>query len=219
MQEVVSTLLTSKHFYDKDDANPADEIIGGMLKSPLDLVAQTLSFIDYEVPDAIAEGESHYKLFYYNQITKKVFIPSGQELFRPPSVAGFPANYEAPDYDLFWFNTATIISRFDLPNLLLDKKRTTVDFSVANFVKINVDNPADADSLIAELTALLFPEIANAARHDFFLNDILLDGGAMTKEMWEDEWWAFENEQSNGVEDALIPLFKALFWSQEYQNN
>ena len=63
---------------------------------------------------------------------------SGQKPFDPPSVAGFPAIYEAPLYDKFWFNPATIISRYNLGALLLNKNATKVDFKVTTFVEKNV---------------------------------------------------------------------------------
>ena len=87
LAEAISQLLKSKHFYDADDGDSTDEIIGGMIKTPMDLVLQTLSITNYPVPDAIEQGEFHYKNFYYFQIMNKILVASGQDIFRPPSVA------------------------------------------------------------------------------------------------------------------------------------
>ena len=45
MEGCLKILLKSLHFYDMDDLNPNDEIIGGMVKSPLQLsIMRSLSF-------------------------------------------------------------------------------------------------------------------------------------------------------------------------------
>ena len=71
LSDAISQLLKSKHFYDADDGDSTNEIIGGMIKTPIDLVLQTLSITNYPVPDAIERGEFHYKNFYYFQIMNK----------------------------------------------------------------------------------------------------------------------------------------------------
>lgn len=218
--DTITQLLKSKHFYDADDGDANNEIIGGMIKTPMDLVLQTLSITHYPVPDAITSGEAHYKNFYYFQVMNKILVASGQDIFRPPSVAGFPPFYEAPDYDKFWFNSSTIIARYNMADVLLNASQTKTNFYVSNFIRNNIDNPSNAFEMVRELTEIMFPESVSDERLGFFVNDILLDDGSLTPEMWQEEWEHFENTGSRGgVESALIPLFKALTWSQEYQNN
>ncbi len=220
LEPVITQLLKSEHFYDADDSDNTDEIVGGLVKSPLDLVTSVLSTTAYPVPHPITQGEWHYKKFYYNQILDNVMIPAAQDLFRPPSVAGFPPYYESPEFDRFWFNSSTIISRYNLANILLDPALSKATFYVSTFVDANVSNPGDPSVLIDELVDLLFPEPIDASRKSFFLNDILLDNGSETAEMWTDEWINFKNTGSTtGVESALRPLFRALIWSQEFQNH
>ncbi|MDG1805824.1 DUF1800 family protein [Flavicella sp.] len=220
--ETITELLKSQHFYDADDSDNSDEIIGGLIKPPLDLVLQTLSITDYPVPDPITNGEQHYKNFYYFSILNKILVPSGQDVFRPPSVAGFPPTYETPDFDKFWFNSSTIISRYNMADNLLDSGSTKTNFYVSTFVRENVSNPSNPTLLVDELTDLMFPESVGPDRRDYFVNDILLDNGSLTAEMWADEWTTYMNSgysNTSGVEAALIPLFEALTWSQEFQNN
>ena len=191
-----------------------------MIKTPMDLVLQTLSITNYPVPDAIERGEAHYKNFYYFQIMNKILVASGQDIFRPPSVAGFPPFYEAPDYDKFWFNSSTIIARYNMASVLLNSGQTKTNFYVSDFVKEQISNPFDAFEMVRELTDIMFPESVSEDRLSYFVNDILLDDGTLTPEMWFEEWSDFHNSGSrNGVESALVPLFDALTWSQEYQNN
>jgi uncharacterized protein (DUF1800 family) len=220
LADAITKLLKSKHFYDADDGDSTNEIIGGMIKTPMDLVLQTLSITNYPVPDAIERGEAHYKNFYYFQIMNKILVASGQDIFRPPSVAGFPPFYEAPDYDKFWFNSSTIIARYNMAAVLLNSGQTKTTFYVSDFIKEQISNPFDAFEMVRELTDIMFPESVSEDRLSYFVNDILLDDGTLTPEMWFEEWSDFHNSGSrNGVESALIPLFDALTWSQEYQTN
>ncbi len=216
----VVQLLKSQHFYDADDSNNTDEIIGGMIKSPLDLALQTLSLTNFPVPDPISKGQNHYKKFYYWQINGAIMDPASQAPFIPPSVAGFPPNYEAPDFDKFWFNSSTIISRYNMADILLNSSKTTVNFYVSNYIKDIVSNPYDPAVLVGELIDLFFPEAVTQERLDYFINDILLDDSSITPAMWADEWTTFANTNNrSAVEEPLKDLFRALLWSQEYQNN
>ena len=220
MQEAIDTLLKSQHFYDKDDGNASDQIIGGLVKSPLDLVLQTLSVTNYLVPDPIAEGEIHYRNFYLFQIIRAILDLSGQSPFDPPSVAGFPANYERPDYDKFWFNSATLIHRYNIADILLNPNKTKSVFYVTDFVEANVSNPKNPTAIVSDLADLMFPEGIDTNRLNYFVDDILLEGGEITTEMWEDEWNSYKvSNNRSSVESVLKPLFRHLTWSQEYQNN
>ncbi|WP_152285847.1 DUF1800 family protein [Flavicella marina] len=220
LQEAIDQLLLSKHFYDKDDANSNDEIIGGLVKMPLDLILQTLTLTNFPVPDPISEGLYHYKNFYYWQIILGMLVPASQNPFDPPSVAGFPANYETPDFDKFWFNSSTIIPRYNFTDILLNPNKVKANFYVTTFVDENVSDPYDPAKIVAELVDLMFPEAIDADRTNYFLNDILLEGGETTPAMWADEWQIYKNSGNRtGVESVLVPLFRALIWSQEFQNN
>jgi len=220
LQEAIDALLTSQHFYDKDDTDASDEIIGGLVKSPLDLVMQTLTLTDFPVPDPISHGVHHYKNFYYWQIIQAILIPASQNVFDPPSVAGFPPNYEDPDYDKFWFNSSTIIPRYNFTDILLNPNKVKVYFYATTFVENNVSDPLDPTKLVTELVDLMFPEDIDADRLNYFLNDILLENGETTPSMWADEWNIYKNSGNrDGVESVLKPLFRALIWSQEFQNN
>ncbi|MFC2126941.1 DUF1800 family protein [Bacteroidota bacterium] len=220
LQETINKLLKSQHFYDMDDSDNSDEIIGGLIKSPLDLILQTLSISNYPVPDPITDGKSHYQNFYYWQIILTILAPAGQEPFVPPSVAGFPPTYESPDFDKFWFNSSTIIARYNMADVLLNASRTKTTFHVTTFVEENVSNPNDPTVIVTELTDLLFPNSISSDRLNYLVNDILLDNNSTTPQMWSDEWNLYKNTgNKSGVESVLIPLFRALTWSQEYQNN
>lgn len=220
LKDTITQLLKSKHFYDEDDAVSGDEIIGGMIKSPLELVLQTLSITEYPVPDAILESTDHYLHFYRREIVRDFLELCSQKPFDPPSVAGFPPIYEDPLYDKFWFNSTTIIPRYNLGEILLNKRATKADFKVTRFVDHNISVPGDVNILITELIELLFSKPVSNDRMMYFTNEILLDNGSLSPSMWTREWNNYQTTGSDlGTEAALVPLFKALLWSQEFQTN
>lgn len=59
----LKTLLTSKDFYDLDDTNNTDEIIGSIIKSPLQLCNEVISFFKLSIPDPVNESEDFFRFF------------------------------------------------------------------------------------------------------------------------------------------------------------
>ena len=45
--------------------------------------------------------------------------------------------------------------------------------------------------MVRELTDIMFPESVSEDRLNYFVNDILLDDGTLTPEMWFEEWSDF----------------------------
>lgn len=218
LEPVVSQLLKSQHFYDEDDAVQGDEIIGGMIKSPIELFLQTMNLFDYPVPDPKTQGQWHYTNFYQYQIIGGFLELASQDPFIPPSVAGFPAIYEAPLFDKFWFNSSTIVPRYQLGSLLLNKSKTKADFIVAKFVDEHINEPEYARNLVEELIELLFSTTVSEERMNYFVDDILLDGAEAYQ--WTNAWNDYKSTGNTaGVEGNLQLLFKTLIWSQEYQTN
>lgn len=107
-----------------------------------------------------------------------------------------------------------------MADVLLNASKTKTTFYVTTFVENNVSDPFNPTTLVSELVAIMFPEPIDADRLNYFVNDILLEGGETTPQMWADEWNIYKNSGNNaGVESVLKPLFRALTWAQEFQNN
>lgn len=220
LKDTITQLLKSKHFYDEDDTVSGDEIIGGMVKSPLELILQTLCITQYPVPDPISESKEHYLYFYRREVVRDFLEVCSQKPFDPPSVAGFPPVYEGPVYDKFWFNSTTIIPRYNIGEILLNKNATKADFKITRFVEDNISAPFNAEVLVKELIELFFSKPVSNNRLQYFVNEILLDNGSLSASMWTSEWSNYLSTGNYlGTEAALIPLFKSLLWSQEFQTN
>jgi hypothetical protein len=224
LEEVISQLLKSKHFYDADDSISTDEIIGGLIKSPLELALQSITLLDFPIPHPIDEGELHYKSFYQNNLINKFLVQSAQPPFgeetTPP--AGFPAHYSGPNFDKSWFNSSTILYRYNICKNVLFKG--TYGFNPAAFIQSVVTNPTDPEDILTTLTDMLFPEVASLERKQYFIDTYLFDGGTLLQEgalkyyYWEYLWSEYlQGRKVNTVKNILKSLIEALIWSQEFQ--
>jgi uncharacterized protein (DUF1800 family) len=97
---VLEVLFKSEHFY--DEANR-----GAMLKNPADHLVGTWRALEvkYDDPqDIYTIARTHLSMHWS-------MSGMGMELADPPSVAGWPAYYQAPQFDKSWITTDTITSR------------------------------------------------------------------------------------------------------------
>ena len=61
---VVTTLLSSKHFFDQADEIDNDDIVGAIIKSPLQLVNEVVTFFQIPIPDLNTNPEEYYGKFF-----------------------------------------------------------------------------------------------------------------------------------------------------------
>ena len=229
LMPVLSQLLQSQHFHDEDDSAATDEIYGAFIKSPLDLAMQALSYFEIPIPDPITDNDTHYNTFYNAAVLERMLSRTGMDLFYPPDVAGYPGYYQDPVYNRQFFNSASIVGRYKLPEILLTGTHawvpspgtpigTKLDF--AKWIKDsgNISNPSDSYVLVEELLIYLFPEEPDTERFTHFLDIVFLDN--LPPGDWTYEW---ENYVSTGNDtEVAIPLrrlLNAIMYAPEYQLN
>ncbi len=222
---VLKKLFRSEHFYDLDDENANDEIIGGLIKSPLDMLHGALSFFKIAIPDPLTNTYNHYHEFYYRSITNVLFAQAGFTIFHPPVVAGYPAYYQASEYHHIWFNATTIIARYSLPEMLLTGRRVIsygglggVQLDIVDFVSNtnHISNPYLPDVLVSELLEYLLPNFPDPERFTYYLDEVFLDG--LPAADWTYEWEAYEaTGDDTEVRIPLENLIQAILYSQEFQ--
>lgn len=219
---VLRELLKSVHFYDEDDSDATNEIVGGLMRSPLELVLHSLAYFDVPIPDPVTDSKEHYDRFYTKGLFRGFLPGAGMDLFKPSDVAGYPAYYQEPDFQKNWFNSSTIITRYQLPEMLIDGRRvlynqrlgTQVD--IVQYVNDQVSTPEDASIVALELLQDLLPESADTDRFDFYLNGMFLDG--IPAYDWTADWQAFiSSGDDSEVRPALESLLTSLLYSQEFQ--
>ncbi len=221
-------LLLSKHFFDQDDASTSDNRIGALVKSPLELMYQTINF--FGISPHTQTGATPYTIWndFYNNCVRESFCRNSDlNIFNAPTVAGYPAYYVSPKFDRYWFDTSSVTQRYFLGKFLLEGKahpyQNWLTFGAANnqfnfvlWVRNNISNPSNGAAIVDELVNFLLPEIPPAARRNYFLNDILL--GSLSLATWATEWNTYINMGTTTVvKPRLEKLFKAILFSQEYQ--
>lgn len=240
---VVQTLLKSEHFYDEDNADSSDEIIGGVVKSPLQFFSQIVSSLDIQTPNPKASADNppgswtdDQQDFYnfFHKFCHITFFPStGMNVFSPESVAGYPADYQGPDYDRSWFSSNTIVARYKtIESLITGKNRIKglltganggsyyqniwIQFNSVEFVANpnHISNPYDSTVLVNELVELLFCESISEARLNYFIQSLFdIDPG-----YWSEAWAQYVEDGNNvQVKTRLDSLFTKLINAAEFQ--
>lgn len=218
---VIKTLFCSAHFYDADDGNDTDEIIGSIVKSPLQLISEICTLFDVEFPDPETDSLNFYRNFFHRFVHNSYLNSAGLQLFNPDSVAGYPAVYQEPDFDRHWFSSTTIISRYKLmesliygQNTILDGKIYT-DLNIVSFVEKNIDNPSDPYELVREISEILYPESIDDLRKEYFVS-LLLDG--YNKYYWSSEWVNYiHSNNDETIKTRLNSLIIAMVNAPEFQ--
>ncbi len=218
-------LLKSQHFFDRDDLVADDEILGAILKSPLDNLLHTLSFFEIVIPDAQTMAEDHYWNWYKRSVIDIILLQAGMTLHRPDSVAGYPAYYQEPNFSENWFNGSTLIARYKLAEMLLEGERVLagggnggVELDMVDYVDNSglISDPTDGLEIVTKLTDYLLPLAPATDRFSYFLNDVFLDDLSLIN--WRFEWINYQNTgDDSSVKIPLERLFTALLSSQEYQ--
>lgn len=117
---VLKKLLKSNHFYDLDDAHNNNDIIGGKIKSPWELLYQSINLLNIaELPDPADPDTSNEDL---ELQFKDYYFIVGEEHLRfiglnprgPDTVEGYPGFYDEPKFSKNWFSSSNLYRRYTL---------------------------------------------------------------------------------------------------------
>jgi len=219
---VVTTLLSSEHFFDADDSNATDNIIGSIIKSPLQLFSEVCSMFELNYPNPTTDAYRYYINFFLRFIHNIYFKAAGMELYNPDSVAGYPAYYQEPGFDRNWFSSNTLIGRYKLIESFIEGKNTITSGNIytqldtVNFIKNNIDNASDPNLLVTEIADLLYPENIDSDRINYF-KSFLVDEG-FPDYYWTGSWDQFiNNGDDTTVKTRLNALIIAMVNAAEFQ--
>jgi uncharacterized protein (DUF1800 family) len=210
---VVRRLLQSKHFYDLDDSIANDETIGGMIKSPLQLLCEICTYFPAAIPDPSISPNDFYINFWFNFIDKYFFTGANMILFDPDNVAGYPAYHQEPDFDKNWISAATLVARYRLGESLVEgKNKISGNGNIAGQINITeaiktsniVSSQSDPYILTSELCNALFAQEPDADRVKYYMNSFLLQG--YDTHYWTDAWNAFINTKNSSVVEPRLKL-------------
>jgi len=212
IKPVLKALFTSEHFF--DEANN-----GCLIKSPIDYAIGLCRQFELVFPDSSDVVNQYY---FWNIIWQVSFLQQ-QDLGDPPSVAGWPAYYQLPQFHEIWINTDTLPNR----NMITDVLIAVGVGRGANNISIDpiktadqFSNPEDPNALIADLLEFLHTVTVSEDQKEY-MRSVLLAGQAQNK-YWTDAWNDHKNDPTdqvklNTVKTRLQQLMKYLMNLSEFQ--
>lgn len=227
---ILKKLLSSEHFYDKDNANEGDEIIGAKIKPVWELMCQSVSIFNL---DNKSVGDNK-KLFHEDPYAfAKLADDMGLPVAGPNSVEGFAGYYKSPDYSKNWLTNNVLYPRFSMADVLLtgsvrnNPNRFPYQLDIVKWVKDTIDLPSgpgspatpigasDASRVVEMMMDYLLPEKPTGDRYDYFMSRLL---GGLSPINWYFSWKEYlEGAGDENVRVALERLVRAFLSSQEYQ--
>lgn len=208
LKPVLQTLLRSAHFFNILSVGP-------MIKNPLDYTLSIIRQLEVAWPDVPA-------LRYLIALRLYAFSSSMEmDYFRPPSVAGWKAYYQAPQFYRFWINAATLQLRSVLSNAISLAPINIGDFQFKfdplEYIK-QVSQPHDPNVVVAEFSQLLHPQPLTEQQY-LALKDILIPG--LPDFEWTVEYGDYAANPDNmelriSVENKLRQLMRALINLAEF---
>jgi uncharacterized protein (DUF1800 family) len=212
IKPVLAQLFSSTHFY--DPVNTA-----AMIKSPLDFCVGACKEFRVVFPVATDTANAYLMHDYLRAQAANM----QQNLGDPPSVAGWPAYYQAPQFHELWINSDTLPRRNQLTDILLTTGYTRngkkISIDVLTYVS-GLSNPANPNLLIRDAITHLFA-IDLTQEVIQFLKSILLSGQS-TDSYWTDAWTSYKANPTNvvtrnAVANRLVSMFSYLLNLPEYQ--
>lgn len=209
MEPVLTALLSSQHFYDEN-------AIGCQIKSPVDFTASILKPFGVEFPPNLNQKYIIWFALHGLDATLQ------QDVFEPPSVAGWKAYYQDPVYYRNWINSVTLPVRMAASTgvaygqIMIFDRPFGID--VLKVVDV-IENAIDPNVLIQKLTELLLPwpltdtQLAN-------LKELLIPG--LPDFEWTVEYGLYLSDPQNAVyrlavQNRLRPLFAGILTLPEFQ--
>lgn len=217
---VLTALFTSQHFYDADNSMSEDNVVGAIIKSPLDIVVGSLRFFGVFLPSTTQPVV--YAETYQKGILKFLEL-QGLALYEPFEVAGYPAYHQFPAYHRNWITANYLARRYEYSKLLLEGVKGEGDSMLYQLDMVAyVSNPAMISDpmnprlMVEELLGYMLPEIITEERFTYFLKVILLDN--LSAKNWQIEWQNYlKTGDDAAVKIQLENLVKTIMQSPEYQ--
>jgi uncharacterized protein (DUF1800 family) len=210
IKPVLHTLLCSEHFYD-------NAFRGCIVKSPVDYLAGLSKQFAIVLPSDLSQYYLCWINYYYDMEGLSMNIGD------PPSVAGWPAYYQAPKFYQWWINSYTLglrkklIDNFSsLEGLNCNGPKVRID--LLSFVD-RFENPGDINALVDDCLKMLMAFGAGAGIREK-LKAILLSGQKSDK-YWSDAWAHYKSkpddkEAKEVLETRLKSFIKAICGLPEY---
>jgi uncharacterized protein (DUF1800 family) len=213
IKPVLSALLKSEHFFD-----PLSQ--GCLIKSPVEMIVGLVREFEVAIP-AASDYANQYSMWEYLHNQAELMQ---QNIGDPPSVSGWPAYYQLPQFYEMWINHDTMPKRERFIDMLIGTGY------MRNNIKLVIDpvafteripNASDPDALIEGALDILYRVPLSDARKAAIKSQMLLTGQTDAS-YWSTYWDAHVTNPSdmtayNVVFNRLQTFYKYLMNLAEYQ--
>ena len=212
IKPVLKALLESEHFFDLANR-------GALIKSPASFTHGLCRTYNISLPGSTDFVEQYNACGNFASFSTLL----QQELADPPSVAGWPAYYQIPQYHELWINSDTLPKRNTLTDRLTTNGYNYTGYSLkidaVNFAE-SFDSVTNPSAFIDDLLVLLHTLPAEE-NQKAYMKTILLSG-QLEDHYWSDAWTAYINDRNNEskkrvVSQRILFLLKYLMNLGEYQ--
>jgi len=231
---VMKTLFKSVHFFDEDDSNSNDEIVGAKIKSPYELMLTTKNLLEADHLRDPADSTYYDEIFRIDwaNISYHHLTLQGLDTRGPVTVEGYPG-WNEEDPSKYWFTSNVVYYRFTYGlSFRRGKIRNTNSFfaykaDMVAWVERNVDvaggpgtpqapvGAADAHLLINTMLSYLLVEVPVGDRLCYFQKQLL---GGLSTVNWYTAW---SDYLTSGVDTevrlGIERLYDAILSSPEFQ--
>lgn len=212
IKPVLSALFKSEHFFDVVNQ-------GCYIKSPVDLVVSVCREFGIVFPNA-TDYVNAYNMWGFMQSYAALLQ---QNIGDPPSVAGWAAFYQAPQFHETWINADTYPRRNLFTDTMIGPGYTRsgqkIVIDPVAFTK-KLSNPSDPNILMNDALRILFRIDLSAASKTALKNQILLSNQSQDY-YWTNAWAAYISNPTAAnyqvVYTRLRDLYKYLMDLAEYQ--
>lgn len=212
IKPVLSALLKSEHFFDVVNQ-------GCYIKSPVDLVVSVCREFGIVFPNA-SDYVNNYNMWSFMQSYAALLQ---QNICDPPSVAGWAAFYQAPQFHETWINADTYPRRNLFTDTMIGPGYTRsgqkIVIDPVAFTR-KLSDPSNPNTLMNDALKILFRIDLSAASKTALKNQILLSNQTQDY-YWTNAWAAYISNPSAAnyqvVYTRLRDLYKYFMNLAEYQ--
>ncbi len=207
IENIIKTLLSSEYFFQEG-------FIGCMISHPLDFLFKVVKTFEY-----VATQDPIDIYLYWNGLYS---LSEAQEmvLLNLPTVAGWKAFYQAPQYYKTWINSVSLRLREDFSDLFVNGLMLgdfNFELDLISFIA-QMSEPQDVNKLLDDIVQILFAQSISQNQHDF-LKNVLIPG--LPDASWAMEYSEFladptDPDRLEGINNKLKALFRTLLKMPEF---
>ncbi len=213
IKKVVTALLKSEHFF-------SSVFYGCQIKNPVDNILKLFKQFNLQIP---TNNLHQYNLMYFFTVFTNI---TSMEIGNPPSVAGWPAYYQTPQYQQLWLSSDTLPKRIQvvvytaLAGFSFTQDGTRIQADLIEFAK-QFNNPSNPNELIQNSIDILYSFDLGSTIKAELKKDTLLFGQTQDH-YWTDVWNDYINNpndtaKADAVKVRLFLMLKYLLDRAEYQ--